>query len=68
MYPGPPSSSSLGQPLQMPLVQSNSEVLLPAILGRMQNADSKSSQLSDSKSSHLSDSKSSHLSDSNTSI
>ncbi|KAL0046363.1 hypothetical protein WJX82_010363 [Trebouxia sp. C0006] len=39
VYPGPPSSSSPGQPLQMPLVQSNSEVLLPTISGRLQNAD-----------------------------
>ncbi len=53
MYPGPPSSSSPGQPLQMPLVQSNSEVLLPTISGRLQNADSKSSHLTDSKTSHL---------------
>ncbi|KAL0030610.1 hypothetical protein WJX79_009472 [Trebouxia sp. C0005] len=38
VYPGPPSSSSPGQPLQMPLVQSNSEVLLPTISGRLQDA------------------------------
>ena len=48
VYPGPPSSSSPGQPLQMPLVQSNSEVLLPTISGRLQDAVSKSGHLFDS--------------------
>ncbi|KAL0017954.1 hypothetical protein WJX77_004210 [Trebouxia sp. C0004] len=38
VYPGPPSSSP-GQPLQMPLVQSTSEILLPTLSGRLQNAD-----------------------------